>query len=224
MSREQDRRDAAAWAQEWQIRRKNRRIILIVAAIAAAAIIALAIRFVTVQVTRSTYGSEEEMRAALQGRFESDYAEDIEIIGDDITLTYYEISHYDIDYAEQYGYSEYGDSVYDDRVVKWDYRHGLIKCSWMSDIEVDKDGNLILHKYTTLRRTTADRPTPIDPSMLTNNGRDSSDNDWDEDLEDLNDLYDEQQDSREETQEEADDAGVDATFDESVTAKSGTNK
>ena len=80
--------------------------------------------------------SEEEMRAAMQGRFVYDMYEDFYFEGDTVTKTYYSISHYDREYAEQYGYEEYGDSVYEDTVVKWDYRRGVIKCKWMEDIIV----------------------------------------------------------------------------------------
>ena len=101
---DQDRRDAAAWAKEWQIRRKNRRILYIFAAVAAVAVISFAINFIIVHTERTTFGSVEEMRAAMQGRYaiEQDY-EDIYIEGDTITLTYLEFSHYDREYAEEYG-------------------------------------------------------------------------------------------------------------------------
>lgn len=161
----EDRRAANAWAMEWQIKQKNRRIILTIVAILLIIAICFGIKFITVHATRTTYGSEEEMRAALQGRFETDYCEDIEIIGDDLILTYYEISHYDVDYAEKYGYSQYDDSVYEDTVAKWDYRNGVIKMNWMSEIKVDKDGNLVYYD-TPFQKTDAEKPIPFDPSIL----------------------------------------------------------
>lgn len=160
-----DRRDARAWAQEWAVRQRNKRILTVIAAIALIVALYFAIHFITIKSTRTTFSSEEEMRAALQGRFETDYCEDIEIIGDDITLTYYEISHYDREYAEKYGYSSYEDSVYEDVIQEWDYRNGVIKGKWMDEIRVDKDGNLIYYSQT-FKKTTADKPVPFDPSDL----------------------------------------------------------
>lgn len=200
MDLEQDRQEARAWEQEWYIRRKRNKIIKVFAAIAVIVLVGLAIDFITIHMTRTTYGSVEEMRAALQGRFETDYAEDIEIMGDDIIMTYYEISHYDADYAEEYGYSEYDDSVYEDTVEKWDYRHGIIKCRWMHDIIVDKDGNLIYYS-TTYEKTDAPKPTPIDPSTLDLNGS----TELSDEAEDAAEQY---QDSLDQTEEDAEDAGV----------------
>ena len=136
MKMDQDRRDAAAWAKEWQIKRKNRRLLYVLAGILAIALIGYLISFLVVHTERSTYGSEEEMRAACQGRYEeSNYYEDLIIEGDQVTLTYLERSHYDRDYAERYGYEyEYNDSVYEDRVIEWDYRHGVIKTEWMGEL------------------------------------------------------------------------------------------
>ena len=59
---DQDRRDAKAWAQEWQIRQKNLRIVKVVAAIAIIALLYFAIKFITVFTTRTTFSSEEAMR------------------------------------------------------------------------------------------------------------------------------------------------------------------
>ena len=112
---DQDRRDAAAWAKEWQIKQKNRRLLFVLVGILAAALIIWVISFITIHAERSTFGSVEEMRLAMQGRYaiERDY-EDIIIDGDEITLTYMSLSHYDRDYAEKYGYDYYGDdSVYE---------------------------------------------------------------------------------------------------------------
>ena len=161
----QDRRDAMHWAEEWRIKQRNKRILLIVVAVLAVALLAFIINYVSIMVSRTTYASEEEMKAALQGRYETDYAEDIVIDGDSLTLTYYNQSHYDLEYAEKYGYSDYEDSVYDDEIVKWDYRRGEIKLKWMDTIEVDKDGNLIYYKQT-FSKTNDPKPTPLDPSLL----------------------------------------------------------
>lgn len=169
---DQDRRDAAAWAKEWQIKRKNRRLIYALTGLLAVALIGYLISFIVIHTERTTFRSAEEMRAALQGRYEeSQYYEDVIIEGDQITLTYYEMSHYDREYAERYGY-EYDseDSVYDDRIVEWDYRHGVIKTKWMGDIIVDKNGNIRRNDryYDTYYKTDKPRPEPIDPSTLNN--------------------------------------------------------
>ena len=169
---DQDRRDAAAWAKEWQIKRKNRRLLYVLAGILAVALIGYLISFLVIHTERSTFRSEEEMRAACQGRYEeSHYYEDIVIEEDKVTLTYLEMSHYNRDYAERYGYSyDYGDSVYDDRVREWDYRHGVIRTEWMGELIVDKDGNIRRSDsyYGTFYKTDKPRPEPIDPSTLKN--------------------------------------------------------
>lgn len=161
----QDRRDALHWEQEWRIRRRNKRILTAIIAVVAVAAFIYVVNYISVLGSRTTYGSEEEMRTALQGRFATDYAEDIVIEGDNLTLTYYNQSHYDLEFAETYGYSEYDDSVYEDKIVKWDYRRGEIKLDWMSTITVDKDGNLCYYSQTYVR-TNEPKPTPIDPSEL----------------------------------------------------------
>ena len=169
---DQDRRDAAAWAKEWQIRRRNRNVLYVLAGILAVALIGYAISFIVIHSERTTYRSAEEMRAACQGRYEeSGYYEDIIIEGDDVTLTYLEWSHYDREYAERYGYSyDYGDSVYEDKVVKWDYRHGVARTEWMGDLIIDKNGNIRRGSsyYGTFYKTDKPRPEPIDPSTLKN--------------------------------------------------------
>ena len=167
---DQDRRDAAAWAKEWYIRQKNRRLLMALAFLLLLAAIGYMINFTIVHVERTTFRSVEDMRKAMQGRYaiESDY-EDIVIDGDDITLTYLSFSHYDRDYAEKYGYDYSGeDSVYEDRIVEWDYRNGVIKTRWMGDIIVDKNGNIRRGEsyYWTFYRTDKPRPEPIDPSTL----------------------------------------------------------
>lgn len=200
-----DRRDARTWAQEWGVRQRNKRIISVIAVIAIIIALYFAVHFITVKATRMTFSSEEEMRAAMQGRYETDYCEDIEIIGDDITLTYYEISHYDPDYAEKYGYSEYDDSVYDDKVVEWDYRNGLIKCSWLSELKVDKNGNITYYSQTFVK-TDAEKPVPFDRSILDSN--DSTEEQTDDFIDENQDAMDASQDSLEQTEEDAEDAGV----------------
>ena len=167
---DQDRRDAAAWAKEWYIRKKNRRLLIVIGLLALIVATAYLVNFIIVHTHRTTFGSEEEMRKAMQGRYaiERDY-EDIYIEGDDITLTYLAFTHYDRDYAETYGYDyDEEDAVYEDRVVEWDYRNGVIRTEWMGDIIVDKDGNIRRGDmtYDTFFRTDKPRPEPIDPSTL----------------------------------------------------------
>lgn len=207
---DQDRRDAAAWAKEWQIRRKNRRILYILAAVAAVAVISFAINFIIVHTERTTFGSVEEMRAAMQGRYaiEQDY-EDIYIEGDTITLTYLEFSHYDREYAEEYGYDyDAEDSVYDDKITRWDYRNGVIETEWMGDIIVDKNGNIRRGDsyYGTFFRTDEPRPDPIDPSTLTNPEGNSSE-ELSPEEEQLIEEREESQQSTEDALEEAVPAG-----------------
>lgn len=166
----QDRRDAEAWAKEWYIRQKNRRLLMVLAGAILIAALVFVVRFAIVQLERTTFASEEEMRAAMQGRFaiERDY-EDIYIEGDTITLTYLAYSHYNREYAEQYGYNyDEEDAVYEDNVIEWDYRHGVIKTYWMGDIIVDKNGDIRRgdYSYSTFYRTDAPRPDPIDPATL----------------------------------------------------------
>ncbi|MBQ3290944.1 MAG: hypothetical protein IJH43_01045 [Mogibacterium sp.] len=200
-----DRRDARTWAQEWSIRQRNLRIIKVLAIIAIIIALYFVIHFITVTATRTTFHSVEEMRAAMQGRYETDYCEDIEIIGDDVTLTYYEISHYDPDYAEKYGYSEYDDSVYEDSVEKWDYRNGVIKCRWMDDLIIDKQGNIRYYNQTFVK-TDADKPVPFDRSIL---DQDSSTEEPEDYLtEDELNALDASKDSLDQTEEAAEDAGV----------------
>lgn len=167
---DQDRRDAAAWAKEWQIKRKNRMILYVLAGILGVALIGYLISFIVIHSERSTYRSAEEMRAACQGRYEeSQYYEDLMIEEDQVILTYLERSHYDRDYAERYGYEyDYDDSVYDDRVKEWDYRHGVIRTEWMGDLIVDKNGNIRRgdRYYGTFYKTDKPRPERIDPSTL----------------------------------------------------------
>ena len=219
----QDRRDAIHWAEEWRIRQRRNKIIIGVAAVLVIAMLGFLISFVSVRVSRTMYSSEEEMKAALQGRFETDYAEDIVIDGDTITLTYYNQSHYDLEYAERYGYSEYEDSVYEDDIVEWDYRRGEIKCSWMDSLYVDKDGNLVYLKQA-FRKTDNPKPTPIDPSELSLYKKGYNDSQAEENEEDEA-AYDDgltseealgqeaAQESKDETQEAAEDAGIDAYMD-----------
>ena len=167
---DQDRRDANAWAKEWYIRQKNRRLLMVLGAVLLVAAIGYAVHFTIVHVERTTFRSTEDMRKAMQGRFamERDY-EDIIIEGDEITLTYLAYTHYNREYAERYGYDyDEQDSVYEDHVVKWDYRNGVIRTEWMGDLIVDKNGNLRRGDsyYGTFYKTDKPRPEPIDPSTL----------------------------------------------------------
>lgn len=168
---DQNRKDAAAWAREWQIRRKNRRILYVIAGILIVAALGFLIRFIVVKAERTTFRSADEMRQAVQGRYENDYYEDLVIDGDRVTLTYLAFSHYDRDYAERYGYDpDDKDSVFTDRIVKWDYRHGVLKTEWMGDLVIDKAGNIRREDsyYGTFFKTDRPRPDPIDPSTLNN--------------------------------------------------------
>jgi len=218
----QDRRDAMHWAEEWRIRQRNKRILLIVVAVLAVALLAFIINYVSIMVSRTTYASEEEMKAALQGRYETDYAEDIVIDGDSLTLTYYNQSHYDLEYAEKYGYSDYEDSVYDDEVVEWDYRRGQIKLKWMDTITVDKSGNLVYY-HQQYKKTNEPKPTPLDPSLLSqykqgyedglNAGEEDADSSDDAAsgaglTEEEQEAQDAVQESQDETQAAAEEAGV----------------
>ncbi len=219
----QDRRDAMHWAEEWRIKQRNKRILLIVVAIIAVALLGFIISYVSIMVSRTTYASEEEMRSALQGRFASDYSEDIVIEGDTLTLTYYNRSHYDLEYAEKYGYSEYEDSMYDDEIVEWDYRRGEIKLKWMDTITVDKEGILVYY-HQQFKKTSEPKPTPIDPSILSQYKQDYEDSldGQEEGTEDGSDTaasgtemteeeqeaQDKTEESLEKTQESAEDAGV----------------
>ena len=202
---DQDRRDAAAWAQEWRIRRKNRRLVTVIVAAVSVAAFAWAASYVIPMLTRSTFSSEEEMRKAMQGRYayESSY-EDVVIEGDDITLTYLSYSHYDRRYAEQYGYDAEEDSVYEDRIVEWDYRHGIIKTEWMGDYIVDKRGNLKRGRYSIFYRTDEPRPDPIDPSTLSNPEGSGGDVLSEEEEE----AVEQREESIEETQDAAEEAGA----------------
>ena len=195
---------------------------LTVVAILAIALLAFIINYVSIMVSRTTYASEEEMKAALQGRYETDYAEDIVIDGDSLTLTYYNQSHYDLEYAEKYGYSDYEDSVYDDEIVEWDYRRGQIKLKWMDTITVDKSGNLVYY-HQQYKKTNEPKPTPLDPSLLSqykqgyedglNAGEEDADSSDDAAsgaglTEEEQEAQDAVQESQDETQAAAEEAGV----------------
>ena len=218
---DQDRRDAAAWAKEWQIKQKNRRLLFVLAGILAAAFIIWVISLITIHAERSTFGSVEEMRLAMQGRYaiERDY-EDIIIDGDEITLTYMSLSHYDKDYAEKYGYDYYGDdSVYDDHVKEWDYRHGVIKTEWMGDLIVDKNGNIRRGDsyYSTFYKTDKPRPEPIDPATLKSPEGDGNAEVTPEEeqlFEEIEDSIESDENALEEAQDEAQDASEDEDAEE----------
>lgn len=164
---DESRRHAEAWATEWRLRKRNRRIVTIVVAVVVAIVVIGTIGYLSNRISRSTYSSAEEMKAAVQGRYaiESSYT-DLIIEGDEVTLTYLAYSHYNRDYAERYGYDADKDSVLTDHIVKWDYKHGVLKTEWMDDLIIDKDGNIHRGKYTVLYKTDRPRPEPIDPATL----------------------------------------------------------
>ena len=218
---DQNRRDAMYWAEEWAIKQKRKKIFIALGALVAVVVLGFAINYLSILGSRTVFHSEEEMRAAVQGRFATDYFEDIYFEGDDVTLTYYNMSHYDREYAERYGYDEYDDSVYEDKVEKWDYRRGVIKFHWMSEIYVDRDGNLVYYSQV-FKKTDEPAPEPIDPSTLNNyhpegeedalpeDGGELQTGDETEDITDDGGLgaAEEQQENLEETQEAAEEAGV----------------
>ena len=218
---DQNRRDAMYWAEEWAIKQKRKKIFIALGALVAVAVLGFAINYLSILGSRTVFHSEEEMRAAVQGRFATDYFEDIYFEGDDVTLTYYNMSHYDREYAERYGYDEYDDSVYEDKVEKWDYRRGVIKFHWMSEMYVDRDGNLVYYSQV-FKKTDEPAPEPIDPSTLNNyhpegeedalpeDGGELQTGDETEDITDDGGLgaAEEQQENLEETQEAAEEAGV----------------
>ena len=203
---DQDRRDAAAWAKEWYIRKRNRRLLMALAFLLLIAFIGYMVNFTIVHVERTTFRSAEDMRKAMQGRYaiERDY-EDIVIDGDEIVLTYLSFSHYDRNYAEKYGYDYSGDdSVYEDHVVKWDHRNGVIRTQWMGDLIVDKNGNIRRGDsyYGTFYKTDKPRPEPIDPSTLSNPEGDMNAEISTEEEEELEEL----QEDLESTEDAAEDA------------------
>lgn len=213
MAMDQDRRDAIAWAKEWQIRQKNRRLLFGLTGIAAVIVVCLLIRYIVIQSERSTYSSVEAMRAALQGRYVASYGyEEAMIEGDIVTVTFLEPSHYNREYAERYGYSEeFSDHSYEHRVTEWDYRHGVIKLDWGGDLIVDKSGGLRYSQNIQYFKTDEPRPEPIDPASLKNNGGEVDPDDdstlTPEDEETLEEL-EEIQERQEEESERAEEAGV----------------
>lgn len=164
---DESRRHAEAWAAEWRLRKRNRTIVTIIVVLIVAIVAIGAVGYFSTRISRSTYSSAEEMKAAVQGRYaiESSYT-DLIIEDDEITLTYLAYSHYNRDYAERYGYDADEDNVLTDHVVKWDYKHGVLKTEWMDDLIIDKDGNIHRGKYTVLYKTDRPRPEPIDPATL----------------------------------------------------------
>ncbi len=205
---DQDRRDAAAWAKEWYIRKKNRRLLMALAFLLLLAVVIYGIHFTVVHIERTTFKSVEDMRKSMQGRYaiEREY-EDIIIDGDDIVLTYLAFSHYNREYAERYGYNyDEQDSVYEDRVTEWDYRNGVIKTGWMGDFVVDKNGNIKRDNnyFGLFYKTDKPRPEPIDPSTLKNPDGDINADISPEDEE----TFEEREESIESTEDAAEDAGI----------------
>ena len=125
---------------------------------------------------------------------------------DIITLTYLSYSHYDRSYAERYGYDYEQDSEHKDTIVKYDYKHGVLKTEWMDDLIIDSDGNIRRGKYSTYYKTDRPRPEPIDPATLNN-----PDGDPDADL----------PDGTEEAVEERDESLEDAAEAEAAAAAAG---
>lgn len=217
---DQDRREAAAWAEEWRIEHKRKRIIAAAAAMILIAVIAFAVVFITRMAMRMTFSSADEMREAMQGRYAiGRYYEDIIIDGNNITHTYLAWSHYDRRYAEEYGYDADEDHVYEDRVVKWDYRRGVIKTEWMGDFIVDKDGNLHRGSYSVYYKTDEPRPEPIDPATL---GQPSEDTSGDGDAADGNEATEDTSGDAEENALEERTEGLDAV--EAAAAAAGVSE
>ena len=211
---DQNRRDAMYWAEEWRIKQRRRRIFTGIGAVIAVVALGFLINYISILGSRMVFSSEEEMREYVQGRFANDMYEDIYIEGDKITLTYYSISHYDKEYAEKWGYEDYGDSVYEDRIVKWDYRRGAIKCDWMSDITIDRDGDLVYY-HQKFVKTDEPAPVPFDPSTLENYNPEgeeappAEEPDFDDPAtQEEQEAAEEQQESLEGTEEAAEDAGI----------------
>lgn len=206
---DQDRRDAAAWAEEWRIKHKNRKIIGVIAVIAFIVLTVWGASRISEIMNRTIFSSEAEMREAMQGRFAIErWYEDIIIEGDEVTLTFLSMSHYDRDYAERHGYDYEEDSVYHDRVVEWDYRHGVIRMEWMSEMIVDKKGNIRRYGNTTYYRTNKPRPEPIDPATLNYNGSAGNTDDSAGTSEESGNEIEAREESLEATQEAASAAGV----------------
>lgn len=218
---DQNRREAMYWAEEWALKQRRKKILIVLGAVAVAVVLGFAINYISILGSRTVFHSEEEMRAAIQGRYATDTFEDFYIEGDDVTLTYYNMSHYDRDYAERYGYDEYDDSIYEDKIEKWDYRRGVIKFHWMSDVYVDKDGNLVYYQQV-FKKTDKPAPEPIDPSTLNNYHPEGEEEALPEEGEDIQaedgteentedggmGAAEKQQENLEETQEAAEEAGV----------------
>lgn len=210
---DQDKRDAAAWAKEWYIRKKNRRLLLALAFLLLLAAVIYGINFTIIHLERTTFGSVEEMRKEMQGRYSIDrFYEDIVISGDDIVLTYLAYSHYNREFAERNGYNyDEEDSVYEDHVVEWDYRRGVIKTAWMGDIIVDKNGDIRRGDsyYETFHKTDAPRPEPIDPATLN-----PAEGDTDADIStDEEQVIEEREESIESTEDAAEDAETEGESD-----------
>ena len=221
---DQNRRDAMYWAEEWRIKQRKRKILIAIGAVVAVIALGFIINYISILGSRTVFSSEEEMKAYVQGRFAAERYVEFDFDGDDVTLIYYNLSHYDLEYAERWGCDDYGDSVYEDKVEKWDYRRGVIKCKWMDDIIVDKDGDLVYYdqKFT---KTDEPAPEPLAPEIIEkyrkHNDEDELNQDGEELLDENGELIpddeqteeeqsaaEEQQESLEETQDAAEDAGI----------------
>lgn len=148
---DQDRQDAQNWANEWSIRNKNKKTIIAIVAILIGVLIFIGLKYVSIMVSRTTYGDTTDMRESMQGRYVYDEYQEIVIDGDTVYLTYYDVREYDPNSDDnQYNpfTGSYLDSTYDDKVTKWDYKKGVIETSWLGDLIVDTDMNIIYNERT----------------------------------------------------------------------------
>ena len=61
---DESRRHAQAWAEEWRLRKRNRRIVTIVVAVIAVIVVFGVIGYMSNYIPRMKFNSEEEMKAA----------------------------------------------------------------------------------------------------------------------------------------------------------------
>ncbi|MBQ0018019.1 MAG: hypothetical protein KBS63_02230 [Clostridiales bacterium] len=148
---DQDRIDAQNWATEWAIRQKNKKIICIVIGILLAAFVYFAITAVKIYFTRTIFRSEAEMKEAMQGSFKYEDYQEIDIVGDKVYFTYFNVKDEDSGEYNEYTKS-YTDNTYDDVVVKWHPYTGTIECDWLGDYTVDTKVNLTRNSTTFIRQ------------------------------------------------------------------------
>lgn len=147
---DQDRIDAQNWATEWTIRQKNKKIICIVIGILLAAFVYFVITAAKIYFSRTVFRSEAEMKEAMQGSFKYEDYQEIDIVGDKLYLTYFNVNSENSGTYNEYT-ENYTDTTYDDVVVKWHPYTGTIECDWLGDYVVDADVN-IMRSYTTFKR------------------------------------------------------------------------